>query len=75
MHTCHCGKEVRLGAQRITVERRSGVYHYIVHRDETDACDGPWTCIAVKPYPKDETQREYAKMIRRWNEHQSTKRT
>lgn len=52
----------------MTVNRKRGVYHYIVHRDETPACGGDWTCIAVKPYPKIEADKPYAKLVARWEQ-------
>ncbi len=67
MSPCTCGKEVRLGAFRLRVNRRQGVGHYIEHMDGTKVCpEGEWTSAALKPYPKDETQREYAKLKSRW---------
>jgi len=69
LRDCSCGKPVRLSASRVTVNRKRGVWHGIVHiGDSSMACDGPWDCVALKPYCKDETQREYAKLMRRWNE-------
>jgi len=68
MIDCKCGKPVRLGANRMTINRRQGVYHYIVHRDESPACNGPWDCVAIKPYPKVEADKPYAKLIARWEQ-------
>lgn len=67
MTDCICGLPVRLGASRITVNRKRGVYHYIAHLNSgTPACGGDWTCAALKPYPKDESQRESRKLVARW---------
>jgi hypothetical protein len=65
---CKCGKPVRLGAHRITVDRKRGVYHYINHTDGTRACGDGWDCIAVKPYPKIEADKPYAKLVARWEQ-------
>lgn len=67
MTNCRCGKPVRLSATRIAANRRRGVAHSILHQSEgLPACGGPWVCAALKPYPKDEAQRESRKLIARW---------
>jgi hypothetical protein len=68
---CKCGKPVRLGANRLTVNRKRGVAHYIAHTDGSPACGGDWTCIALKPYPKVEAEKAYSKLVARWNESNS----
>ena len=68
MSPCSCGQAVRLRAMRVSLGRRRGVAHWIEHEDSSPACNGPWQCAALKPYVKDETQREYAKLKRRWEE-------
>ena len=70
MLDCRCGKPVRLGAQRVSANRRRGVYNYIVHTDQTQACDGPWESVAFKPYPLAQEHKEYFKLIQRWEAHQ-----
>ena len=72
MNDCECGKPVRLGATRITLNRKRGVAHAILHQDGTAACHGEWVCIALKPYCKDIEQREYAKLVRRWEAKHAT---
>lgn len=66
MSPCLCGQDVRLRVIKIAVNRKRGVAHWIEHVDGSRACGGPWECVALKPYVKDETQREYAKLKRRW---------
>lgn len=66
MTDCHCGRAVRLRVVRISINRRRGVSHWIEHIDGTPACGGPWDCAALKPYPRDEAQRESAKLRQRW---------
>ena len=71
MTNCHCGTPVRLRVIRVSVNRKRGVAHWIEHEDGTAACGAPneWSCVALKPYPKDESQREYAKLKARWESH------
>jgi hypothetical protein len=65
--TCICGQRVRLSAVKTRVNGRAGVYHRIVHADDgRAACGGDWSCYAEKPYPKDDGQREYRKLLDRW---------
>ena len=67
MKDCVCGKPVRLSATRITVNRRRGVAHAIVHMNGGSVCiSGDWTCAAMKPYPKNEDERESRKLMSRW---------
>ena len=67
MTNCPCGQPVRLSAVRISVNRKRGVAHAILHcNNGTPACGDSWTCAALKPYPKDEAEREYAKLKARW---------
>ena len=68
MIDCKCGKPVRLGAQRLTIDGRRGVYHYIAHLDGSRACGEQWDCIAVKPYPKVEAEKPYRKLLDRWEQ-------
>jgi hypothetical protein len=71
MKDCKCGKPVRLGAEKISVDRKRGVQHYIAHADGSRNCDflasGAWICAAFKPYPANPFDREYAKLLRRWD--------
>ena len=68
MTDCPCGKPVRLRATRITVNRKSGVAHWIEHTDGSPMHEGEdWSCAMLKPYPKQESERPRAKMVERWN--------
>lgn len=68
MIPCSCGKGVRLRAFRISVNRKRGVAHYLEHLDGTRPCiPGEWSCSALKPYPKDEAQSEWRKLIARFD--------
>lgn len=70
---CLCGKEVRLGAIRITVNRRQGVAHHIAHiRSDAPGepiCVSPraFSCAAMKPYPLRDEDKEWFKLCARWN--------
>lgn len=67
MHDCPiCGKPVRLGAYRLSVNRKRGVGHYIAHRDGSPMHERGWDCVMLKPYPKNESERPYRKLIDRW---------
>lgn len=71
LNDCRCGKPVRLGAFKITVNRRRGVSHYIAHMDGSlcrDLDTHLWTCCMLKPYPHAEGDRAYKQMIDRWND-------
>jgi hypothetical protein len=67
---CKCGKPVRLGALKIKVNRKSGVLHYIAHRDGSVDCEhltsGNWDSTMLKPYPRAEEDRPYFQMMQRW---------
>lgn len=66
---CHCGKEVRLRVSRITWHRRRGLTHWIEHADGTKVCiPGEWSCAEFKPYQQRAEDRDYAKLLRRWDE-------
>ena len=68
MTSCPCGLDVRLRAARVRLDRRNGVMHWIEHRDGSKVCpSGPWSSVALKPYPKFQEEREYAKLCRRWD--------
>jgi hypothetical protein len=47
-----CGKPVRLGAYRITINRKHGVGHYIIHMDGSPMHNPGWDCITLKPIPR-----------------------
>jgi len=66
MINCRCGKAVRLGATKIRVNRRPGIFHYIEHMDGTQACNGPWDSIAVKPYPQADESKAWFALRMRW---------
>ena len=68
MNKCKiCGRAVRLGAEKIRVNRMPGVMHYIAHADYSPMHDGKWLCSMMKPYPKDEAGKPYFQMVQRWN--------
>ncbi len=66
MRPCRCGKPVRLGAVRITTNRKRGVVHYIAHADGSllSGCD--WSCSMFKPYPTADADKPWVQMLRRW---------
>lgn len=67
MRDCKCGKKVRLGAYRISVNRRKGIVHNILHSDGSAMdTDEDWGCSALKPYSKNEADRPYQKMMEKW---------
>lgn len=68
LKNCECGKQVRLGALKIRVSGKYGVCHYIEHMDGSKMCKSGFECAAIKPYPKNEREKEYYKLIERWNE-------
>jgi hypothetical protein len=71
MNNCAaCGKPVRLGGMKISINRRPGVTHYIAHLAGDKECDATrnYTCSAMKPYEKREEDKPYFKLIQRWNE-------
>lgn len=69
MKPCSCGKDVCLRVIRVTINQKRGVHHWIEHKDGSVLCDSKsWCCTAVKPYPKDASQHEYAKLLSRWQE-------
>jgi hypothetical protein len=70
MTNCTCGKPVRMGAYRITVNRKRGVCHYIEHAGEgTKPCiGGDWGCAMLKPYPKNDADKPWKKLLARWEE-------
>lgn len=63
-----CGGEMRLGGSTFRVNRKRGVAHYIAHMKMTGcrAADG-FECAAMKPYPPREADKEWNKLIARWN--------
>jgi len=66
MENCICGKGVRLRGNRMRINRKNGVYHYIEHMDGTKVCPpGDWNCIALKPY---KTPSESDSLIKKWND-------
>ncbi len=67
MKPCSCGKEVRLRAIPIRVNRKLGVMHWIEHMDGSKVCrEGLWQCAMVKPYPPEE-ERDRVKMVAKWD--------
>lgn len=69
MSPCSCGKAVRLGGTRVRVNRKNGVYHHIVHLDDSPVCvPGQWTSLMFKPYPKLDHDKPWHKMLARWND-------
>lgn len=69
MKNCSCGHPVRMGGERVRVNRKNGVMHRIVHMaDSTPPCvPGDWTCIMFKPYPKNEADKAWYQMRERWD--------
>ena len=67
-----CGRQMRMGAGHLTVNRKRGVYHYLDHRGIGPRCDAAADCgsIMLKPYPKIDSERPWYKMIERWNAEQ-----
>lgn len=66
---CKCGKPVRLGAIKLTVNRRKGISHYITHMDgslcrELNLME--WQVSMLKPYPKNLEDKPYWLMMQRW---------
>jgi len=60
---------MRLGAMRISVNRRRGVANYIEHMGgdrDCKASDG-FSCAMLKPYPKRPEDRPSFAMIEKWN--------
>ena len=65
MNDCTCGKEVRLRACKITVNRRRGVTTWIEHMDGTRVCpSGEWSSAEMKPY---QTPRQSDGLRQRWD--------
>lgn len=77
---CACGEPVRLGAFKITLNRKRGVSHYISHRrggkfgdactPSVDAGGGvgrDFICAMMKPYPKRDEDKPWVKMMLDWN--------
>ncbi len=64
-----CHQPMRLGAQRIRVNRKQGVYHYIAHTGlGTSPCvPGEWSTVMLKPYPKNEADKPRFQMQQRWD--------
>lgn len=72
MINCKCGRPVRLGAERVSMDRRRGVYHYIAHTDNgTRACGDSWDCVMFKPYPE-QSEKPWVKMLARWEAENAT---
>ncbi len=66
-----CGAAVRLGAQRVRVGGKGGVYNYIAHMNGTPMHGDGWSSIALKPYAKKVEDRPNSKLIERWKQHAS----
>jgi len=60
---------MRMGGERINVNRRGGVYNYLAHMGTTD-CDAAkgLSTVMMKPYPKSDTERPSRQMVERWND-------
>jgi len=64
---CACGKGVRLRALKVRVNGKRGVAHYLEHTDCSPLCvEGKWLCSQFKPYPKNENDREWRRMMDRF---------
>ena len=64
---CVCGKPVRLGAYRISINRKRGVAHYIAHQDGSPLHGYKWDCASFKPYPTNDDDKNWNKLMQRWN--------
>jgi hypothetical protein len=61
---------MRLAAMRITVNRKGGIAHWLVHEKEHRSkcwAAKDYVCSMFKPYPADRNDRPWFKMIERWN--------
>lgn len=65
---CPCGKPIRLGGSRVTVQRKRGVFHYIDHAD-CSPCQHTkgWSTIMMKPYPARNEDKAWFKMLAAWD--------
>lgn len=68
MRDCRCGRPVRLSAIKITINRRRGIAHAIVHReDDSPPCEpGTWATTTLKPYPRRESDCPWRQLLGRW---------
>jgi hypothetical protein len=53
---------------KVTMNRRRGVAHYIAHTSSFCVAANAFTCVAIKPYPAKECDKEYFKLMARWND-------
>lgn len=68
---CSCGRDVRLRAMHIRFNGKRGIAHYLEHVDGTAVCvPGSWSCSMLKPYPKNEDDKPYRKMMLKFTEAQ-----
>lgn len=68
MNDCRqCGQPVRLGAVRVTINRKRGVEHYVAHRDGSPMHGGSWVTVAFKPYPVRQEDKPWCQMLARWD--------
>jgi len=65
---CVCGKQIRVRAMPISLNRKRGVTHWLEHDDFTSVCiPGEWSSAMLKPYPKNPDDRPKVKMFADWN--------
>lgn len=68
-----CGREMRMGAIRLTVNGRRGVQHYLDHLGSGPKCGAAdeFQAAMFKPYPPRDEDKPRFKMIERWNVEQA----
>jgi hypothetical protein len=66
LRDCKCGRPVRLGGHKVRFNGRQGVFHYIAHTNGESPVGKEWSCVAFKPYPKDDADKPYRQMVNRW---------
>jgi recombinational DNA repair protein (RecF pathway) len=63
-----CGGAMRLGTQRISVNRKRGVIHCIEHMLPKGCRANEGLCVVMlKPYPKRDEDKDSFKLIQQWN--------
>ena len=64
-----CSGEVALRAMKLTINRQRGVYHWIEHTARENSCCAVtgYEAQMFKPYPKKDCDKDWFKMIERWN--------
>jgi hypothetical protein len=63
-----CGATMRVGGNRISVNRKQGVMHYIDHMLVASCgSDKSFSCSMMKPYPTVDKEKPLFRMIEKWN--------